>query len=173
MLDLGSGGGLDVIVSARRTGPTGKVYGLDASADMLALARTNAEQAGVGNAEFLYGHIEDIPLPDGHVDVVISNCVINLAADKSRVLAEAFRVLAPGGRLGVADVIAEEELDPGQLAEAEYWVGCGGHAHPAAIPGPASGKLGSAASPSPARTRLGPAWHSAIIQAAKLATWHA
>ena len=99
VLDLGSGGGLDVLLSARRVSPGGTAYGLDGSPDMIALARENAAQAGVTNAEFLHGHIEDIPLADGHVDVVISNCVINLSADKPRVLAETFRVLRPGGRL--------------------------------------------------------------------------
>jgi L-amino acid N-acyltransferase YncA/2-polyprenyl-3-methyl-5-hydroxy-6-metoxy-1,4-benzoquinol methylase len=108
VLDLGSGGGLDVILSARRTCPTGKVYGLDASPDMLSLARANAVEAGLGNLEFLHGHIEDIPLPDGHVDVVISNCVINLSPDKAAVLRETYRVLRPGGRIGVTDIIAGE-----------------------------------------------------------------
>jgi L-amino acid N-acyltransferase YncA/2-polyprenyl-3-methyl-5-hydroxy-6-metoxy-1,4-benzoquinol methylase len=124
VLDLGSGGGIDVLLSARRVAPGGKAYGLDGSPDMITLARENATQAGVTNAEFLHGHIEDIPLPDGHADVVISNCVINLSADKPRVLAEAFRVLRPGGRLGISDVIADNGLDPAQRAEAEQRTGC-------------------------------------------------
>jgi L-amino acid N-acyltransferase YncA/SAM-dependent methyltransferase len=124
VLDLGSGGGIDVLLSARRVAPGGKAYGLDGSPDMITLACENATQAAVTNAELLHGHIEDIPLPDGHVDVVISNCVINLSADKPRVLAEAFRVLRPGGRLGVSDVIADDGLDPAQRAEAEQQTGC-------------------------------------------------
>ena len=124
VLDLGSGGGIDVLLSARRVAPGGKAYGLDGSPDMIALARENATQAGATNAEFLHGHIEDIPLPDGHVDVVISNCVINLSADKPAALASAFRVLRPGGRLGISDVVADDGLDPAQQAEAEQRTGC-------------------------------------------------
>lgn len=124
VLDLGSGGGLDVLLSARRVAPSGVAYGLDGSEDMLALARANAVKAGVSNAMFVLGRIEDIPLPDERVDVVISNCVVNLSGDKPRVLREAFRVLRAGGRLGISDVIADEDLDPSGRAEAERLVGC-------------------------------------------------
>jgi arsenite methyltransferase len=124
VLDLGSGGGIDVLLSARRVGPTGKAYGLDMTEEMLALAHRNAARAGTANVEFLKGHIEAIPLPAEIVDVVISNCVINLSVDKPAVCAESFRVLKPGGRLGVSDIVAEDRLTPEQRAERGAWVGC-------------------------------------------------
>ena len=124
VLDLGSGGGIDVLLSARRVGPTGKVYGLDMTDEMLALARRNAEDAGITNVEFLRGQIESIPLPSESVDVIISNCVINLSGDKRKVLAEAFRVLKPGGRFAVSDVVVRGETPPEVRRSMELWIGC-------------------------------------------------
>ena len=124
VLDLGSGGGIDVLLSAKRVGPTGKAYGLDMTDEMLALARENQGKAGMENVEFLKGEIEQIPLPDASVDVIISNCVINLSADKDRVLAEAFRVLRPGGRLAVSDVVVRGEVPPAIRRSVELWIGC-------------------------------------------------
>ena len=124
VLDLGSGAGADVLLSARRVGPTGKAIGLDMTDEMLELARKNADAAGVHNAEFRKGYLEDIPLPDGSVDVVISNCVINLAADKPTVLKEAARVLRPGGRFAVSDVIADPDMDEATRADMQAWTGC-------------------------------------------------
>lgn len=124
VLDLGSGGGIDVLLSARRVGPTGKAYGLDMTYDMLALARENQRKAGIENVEFLKGQIEHIPLPDNSVDVIISNCVINLSGDKDQVLREAFRVLKPGGRFAVSDVVVRGEVPAEIRRNMELWVGC-------------------------------------------------
>ena len=124
VLDLGSGGGIDVLLSAKRVGPAGKAYGLDMTDEMLALARENQRKAGIGNVEFLKGEIEQIPLPDNSVDVIISNCVINLSADKDRVLREAFRVLKPGGRFAVSDVVTRGEMLPEIREKVLLWVGC-------------------------------------------------
>jgi SAM-dependent methyltransferase len=124
VLDLGSGGGIDVLLSARRVGPTGFAYGLDLTDEMLSLARRNAAEAGVLNAEFLKGDIERLPLPDESIDVVISNCVINLATDKGAVLGEMHRVLRPGGRVGISDIVAEDDVSPEERAERGSFVGC-------------------------------------------------
>ena len=124
VLDLGSGGGIDVLLSARRVGPTGKAYGLDMTDEMLALARESQQKAGVTNVEFLKGEIEHIPLPDDFVDVIISNCVINLSGDKDRVLSEAFRVLKPGGRFAVSDVVVRGQVPEAIRRNMELWVGC-------------------------------------------------
>jgi SAM-dependent methyltransferase len=124
VLDLGSGGGIDVLLSARRVGPTGFAYGVDMTDEMLTLARANAARAGAGNVEFLKGEIESLPLPDQAVNVVISNCVINLSTDKPAVLAEMFRVLVPGGRIGITDVVSEDHLSPADRAAAGSYVGC-------------------------------------------------
>jgi arsenite methyltransferase len=124
VLDLGSGGGIDVLLSARRVGPAGKAYGLDMTDEMLALARENQAKSGLTNVEFLKGEIENIPLPDNSVDVIVSNCVINLSADKQQVLNEAFRVLKPGGRFAVSDVVVRGEVPEGIRKNIELWVGC-------------------------------------------------
>ena len=124
VLDLGSGGGIDVLLSARRVGPEGKAYGLDMTEEMLDLARENQRKSGIQNAEFLKGDIENIPLPDNSVDVILSNCVINLAADKDRVLREAYRVLKPGGRLAVSDVVVRGGVPPEIRRSVELWIGC-------------------------------------------------
>ena len=124
VLDLGSGGGIDVLLSAKRVGPTGKAYGLDMTDEMLALARENQEKSGLANVEFLKGEIEHIPLPDASVDVIVSNCVINLSADKDQVLREAFRVLRPGGRVAISDIVVQGPVPAELRRDLELWIGC-------------------------------------------------
>ncbi len=124
VLDLGSGGGIDVLLSARRVGPDGFAYGVDMTDEMLDLARRHADQAGVTNVEFLRGQIEDVPLPDGSVDVVISNCVVNLSPDKAKVFSEISRLLVPGGRIGISDIVADDDLSVQERAERGSWAGC-------------------------------------------------
>jgi SAM-dependent methyltransferase len=154
VLDLGCGGGVDVLLSARRAGPAGKVYGLDMTTEMLDLARAHARQAGAGNAEFLLGLIEAIPLPDASVDVIISNCVINLSADRTAVFAESFRLLRPGGRLGVTDILAEDRLTPAERLERGGQAGCIAGARRSPSTAAAWPRRASPPSPSPRRTPL-------------------
>ncbi|MEV5410121.1 GNAT family N-acetyltransferase [Thermopolyspora sp. NPDC052614] len=171
VLDLGSGGGIDVLLSARRVGPSGKVYGVDASTDMLELARRNAEQAGAGNVEFLHGRIERVPLPERSVDVVISNCVINLSSDKAEVLAEAFRVLRPGGRFGVSDIVVDGVVDGAPDADAraaaERRIGCVAGALPVAEYRRSLAAAGFTGLRITLTADHGDGVHSAIVQAAK------
>ncbi len=167
VLDLGSGGGIDVLLSARRVGPGGYAYGVDMTDDMLDLARANATRAGASNVEFLKGEIEAVPLPDAAVDVVISNCVINLSTDKPAVLAEMFRVLVPGGRIGIADVVAEDHLTPADRAAAGSYVGCiaGALTRTEYLAG-----LAAAGFTDPSVTfthEAGPGIHAAIVRAVK------
>jgi SAM-dependent methyltransferase len=170
VLDLGSGGGIDVLLSARRVGPSGFAYGVDMTDDMLTLARANAAKAGATNVEFLRGEIEAVPLPDAAVDVVISNCVINLSTDKPAVLAEMFRVLVPGGRIGITDVVAEDHLTMADRAAAGSYVGCiaGALSRTAYLDGLAAAGFTQASVTF--THQAGPGMHSAIIRAVKAAT---
>ena len=167
MLDLGSGGGIDVLVSARRVGPSGFAYGVDMTDEMLTLARANAARAGARNVEFLKGHIEALPLPDASVDVLISNCVINLSTDKPAVLAEMFRVLVPGGRIGITDVVAEDQLSAADRAAAGSYVGCIGGALSRAEYLDGLSAAGFADSSVTFTAEAAPGMHSAIIRAVK------
>ncbi len=167
VLDLGSGGGIDVLLSARRVGAAGFAYGIDMTDDMLALARANATRAGVTNVEFLKGDIEAVPLPDGAVDVVISNCVINLSVDKPAVLAEMYRVLVPGGRIGISDVVAEDHLTEADRAAAGSYVGCvaGALSRSEYLSGLAA--TGFAEASVRFTNEAAPGMHSAIVRAVK------
>jgi SAM-dependent methyltransferase len=167
VLDLGSGGGIDVLLSARRVGPQGKAYGLDMTIEMLDLARANASAAGVRNVEFLQGQIEAIPLPDRSVDVIISNCVINLSTERAAVFAESFRVLRPGGRLGISDIVAEDRLTPAQQAEHGAAAGCIAGAPSFAEYRDGLARAGFAGITITPAQQVGDGVHSAIIRAVK------
>jgi ubiquinone/menaquinone biosynthesis C-methylase UbiE len=167
VLDLGSGGGIDVLLSARRVGPNGFAYGLDMTDEMLALARANAARAGASNVEFVKGTIEDVPLPDCAVDVVISNCVINLSTDKAAVIGEMFRVLRPGGRIGISDVVAEDSLTAADRAARGSYVGCIAGALSKAEYLAALEQAGFAAGSVTFTHQVADGMHSAIIAAVK------
>jgi arsenite methyltransferase len=167
VLDLGSGGGIDVLLSGRRVGPSGFAYGVDMTDDMLQLARQNAAKAGASNVEFLKGEIENLPLPDAAVNVVISNCVINLSVDKHAVLAEMFRVLVPGGRIGITDVVAEDQLTPADRAAAGSHVGCIAGALSRAEYLDGLSAAGFADASVTFTSQAAPGMHSAIIRAVK------